>query len=215
MPFFWFENRRTVSSWCFIFNVLFSLKLGELIPIPDDSPPPPALSSNVSRFPALPLTPSLTSTCWIPSASSIKLSRLWTASSAWFTIWQKPQNYQVPTERSHNSWRGSWTQTLETCHSHVVAESSWAREFPSLGLSLLIDQGFLFAVTSQSNNKPWKQPINHAALVAGWWRQPWHLESSREETKEEMSVGEQEFTTEKEKKRTLPGGRMDVGFCNA
>lgn len=138
MPFFWFENRRTVSSWCFIFNVLFSLKLGELIPIPDDSPPPPALSSNVSRFPALPLTPSLTSTCWIPSASSIKLSRLWTASSAWFSIWQKPPNYQVPTERSHNSWRGSWTQTLETCHSHVVAESSWAREFPSLGLSLLI-----------------------------------------------------------------------------
>ena len=74
MPFFWFENAQTVSSWCFIFNILFSLKLGELIPIPDDSPPPPALSSNVSPLPALLLAPSFISTDWIPLASSIKLS---------------------------------------------------------------------------------------------------------------------------------------------
>lgn len=33
----------------FISNISLLLQLGELIPIPDDSPPPPALSSNVSN----------------------------------------------------------------------------------------------------------------------------------------------------------------------
>ena len=74
MPFFWSENAQTVSSWCFTLNILFSLKLGELIPIPDDSPPPPALSSNVSALPALLLAPSFTSTTaspWHPAPSSL------------------------------------------------------------------------------------------------------------------------------------------------
>lgn len=50
----------------FHFQHIISVQLGELIPIPADSPPPPALSSNVSSCPALLLAPSLVSIREVP-----------------------------------------------------------------------------------------------------------------------------------------------------
>lgn len=50
----------------FHFQCTVFLKLGELIPIPADSLPPPALSSNVSSRPALLIAPLLISIHKIP-----------------------------------------------------------------------------------------------------------------------------------------------------
>lgn len=58
-------------------------------------------------------------------------------------------------------------------------------------------------------NRPQNQPVSH---VAGRWQQPWYFESSREETEEETSVDEWDFTTEKEKKKRLPGKKSGFAF---
>ncbi|ELV14153.1 Collagen alpha-1(XV) chain [Tupaia chinensis] len=57
------------------------LQLGELIPIPADSPPPPALASNVSSFPALLLAAALPAFPNSLLLSSPTLSKPWMATS--------------------------------------------------------------------------------------------------------------------------------------
>lgn len=111
----------------------FSLKLGALIPIPADSPPPPALSSNVSSFPGyIALRPSSLFT-ESPLVSNTKLSKLGTASSAWFSIWWKPRNDQVLTACSHNGVERELhpeARDLFPCHKWILLGKALPLSWP-------------------------------------------------------------------------------------